>query len=138
VPSPAPEIGWHRIALQPVEAARAWFGDEAQPMVFQWHEEAFELPFGATRLAGSEACPQQAFAIGLHLAIQFHVELDEEKLRRWAALDTPQFRALQQRHASVHGGTAMCADLPRRLPQQQALADRLYARWLAPLRGAAG
>lgn len=135
--SPAPEIGWHRIRLQPGEAARSWFGDEAEPTVFQWHEEAFDLPPGAAWLAGSPACPHQAFAIGVHLAMQFHLELDAEKLQRWAALDTPQFHALQQRHASVHGGEAMCAAAPRWLPLQQALADRVYARWLAPLRGAA-
>lgn len=138
VRSPAPEIGWHGITLQPAEATRHWFGDAAAPTVFQWHEEAFELPTGATPLASSDACPHQAFTVGPHLALQFHVELDEEKLRRWAALDTPQFRALQQRHASVQGGAAMCTDLPRRLLQQQALADRIYARWLAPVRGGQG
>ncbi|HOM13274.1 MAG TPA: type 1 glutamine amidotransferase [Rubrivivax sp.] len=133
-PSPAPEIGWHDIGLEPVEAAHAWFGDRAVTRVFQWHEEAFELPIGATRLAGSAACLHQAFAIGPHLAMQFHVELDEEKLRRWAALDSPQFRALQRSHASVQGGAAMLAAAPRWLPRQQALAERIYARWLAPVR----
>ena len=80
---------------------------------------------------GSEACPNQAFAIGPHLAMQFHVELDGEKLQRWAALDTPAFHALQRRHATVQSGPAMCAAAQRRLPLQQAVADRIYARWLA-------
>ncbi len=135
-PSPAPEVGWHRITLRPGDAARAWFGDDDTPTVFQWHEEAFALPQGATALACSAACPHQAFAIGRHLAMQFHVELDEEKLRRWVALDTPAFRALQQRHPTVQGGAAMCAALPARLKAQQALADRIYARWLGPQLGA--
>lgn len=134
--SPEPEIGWHRIALHATSEARDWFGQpDAVPMVFQWHEEAFDLPRGARLLAGSAACPHQAFAIGRHLALQFHVELDEAKLRRWAALDTPQFRAQQQRHATVQSGAAMLAALPRWLEQQQALAERLYGRWLDPVRG---
>ena len=138
VPSPAPEIGWHGMRLHSGDAARAWFGDAPSRIVFQWHEEAFELPPGAVPLADSPACACQAFAIGPHLAMQFHVELDEEKLRRWAALDSPQFRALQRRHASVQSGETMCASLSRWLPQQQALADLVYARWLMPVRGAAG
>ncbi len=133
-PSQAPEIGWHAMRLQPGETARAWFGDAPAPTVFQWHEEAFELPAGAVPLADSPACACQAFALGPHLAMQFHVEVDAEKLRRWAALDSPQFRALQQRHTSVQRGEAMCAALSRWLPLQQALADRVYARWLMPLR----
>lgn len=130
-PSPAPEVGWHALSLEPGATARDWFGDDPAPTVFQWHEEAFDLPAGAAGLATSPACPHQAFAVGPHLAMQFHVELDEEKLRRWATLDTPQYHALQRRHATVHSGAAMCADLARWLPRQQALADRIYARWLA-------
>ena len=135
VVSGAPEIGWHRIALHAAPEAHAWFGGaDPPPTVFQWHEEAFELPPGATLLAGSAACAHQAFAIGRHLALQFHVELDEAKLRRWTALDTPRFRAQQQRHRTVQSGAAMLEAMPRQLPAQQALADRLYGRWLAPVR----
>ncbi|MBL8360628.1 MAG: type 1 glutamine amidotransferase [Rubrivivax sp.] len=128
--SRAPEIGWQPMVLQDHPLARDWFGPEAgERRVFHWHEEAFELPPGATWLARSEACTHQAFAIGPHLAMQFHIEVDEEKLRRWAMLDTPAYRALQQTHRTVQSGAAMCADLPRLLQAQQALADRVYARW---------
>ena len=136
VASPAPEIGWLDIDLQATPEARDWFGEhDTSPTVFQWHEEAFELPPGATLLAGSTACPHQAFSIGRHLALQFHVELDEAKLRRWTALDTPQFHAQQRRHVTVQGGAAMLEAMARCLPQQQVLADRLYQRWLATVRG---
>lgn len=134
-PSPAPEVGWHAMTLQPTPTARDWFGDEAVTDVFQWHAESFDLPSGAIHLARSDACPHQAFAIGPHLGMQFHVELDEEKLRRWAALDTPQFQQLQREHpATVHSGRRMCAELRQKLSQQQGLADRIYSRWLAPMR----
>jgi GMP synthase-like glutamine amidotransferase len=135
--SPAPEVGWHPITLLDTPPARQWFGEDAPGPVFQWHEEAFDLPVGATRLACSAACPNQAFAVGPHLAMQFHLEVDEEKLRRWSLLDSEAYRSLQQRHASVHGGPAMRDAMAVHLPVQQALADRVYARWLAGVAGRA-
>jgi GMP synthase-like glutamine amidotransferase len=130
-PSIAPEIGWHPMTLAGHAQARDWFGDGEEPTVFQWHEEAFALPPGAVALAGSAACAHQAFAIGPHLAMQFHVEVDEEKLLRWSTLDTPAYHALQRRHATVQGGACMRQAMRRHLPAQQALADRIYARWWA-------
>jgi GMP synthase (glutamine-hydrolysing) len=50
--------------------------------VFLGHKEAVRrLPDGAVRLAGSMACPVQAFRLGEHVyATQFHPELDVEGL----------------------------------------------------------
>jgi GMP synthase (glutamine-hydrolysing) len=129
--SPAPEIGWQPLQVADDDAARDWFGHVGPRQVFQWHEEAFGLPAGAVALASSAACPNQAFAIGGNLAMQFHLELDEEKLCRWAQLDTPTYRAQQHRHDTVQSGDQMCAAMPGHLPAQQALADRIYAHWLA-------
>jgi GMP synthase-like glutamine amidotransferase len=131
VPSLAPEVGWHPMTLQAHPLVRHWFGTGELGPVFQWHEEAFELPVGATLLAGSAACAHQAFAIGPHLAMQFHVEVDAEKLCRWSMLDSLAYRALQQRHATVHSGSAMRQAMAVHLPDQQALADRVYSHWLA-------
>ncbi|WP_280150326.1 type 1 glutamine amidotransferase [Piscinibacter sp. XHJ-5] len=129
VPSPAPEIGWHPIRVVG-PAAATWFGDSPEPVVFQWHYDAFELPPRAQLLASSGACPHQAFAVGPHLAMQFHVELDDAKLRAWVAAHDERFLAAS--HApTVHDGPTMLNDAGRRLRLQQALADRVYARWLA-------
>ncbi len=130
-PSIAPEVGWHRMDVAPLPAAHDWFGETSQLQVFHWHEEAFALPPGAVALASSPACTHQAFAIGPHLGMQFHIEVDEEKLRRWATLDTPAYHALQQRHPSAHGGARMVAEMAQWLPRQQTVADRVYARWMA-------
>jgi GMP synthase (glutamine-hydrolysing) len=129
--SPAPEIGWQPMQLEPCSEAVAWFGSEARPTVFHWHFEAFELPRGAVALASSPACPHQAFAIGPHLAMQFHVELDEAKLAHWATSTDPHYLALQHRCDSVQSGPAMLAQAAHALPAQQRLAARLYRRWLA-------
>jgi len=129
--SPAPEIGWQGLQVRDDALARAWFGELTEHTVFHWHSEAFDLPPGAQPLATSAACPQQAFAIGPHLGMQFHVELDADKLARWSASQDPQYLALQRSCPTVQSGPAMRAEGERRLAQQQRLADRLYARWLA-------
>lgn len=132
--SPAPEIGWQPIEVADDPLARAWFGDEARPTVFQWHYEAFSLPPGATALARSAACPMQAFAIGPHLGMQFHVEVDAEKHGRWSRSVDPLYLATQQRHPdTVQSASAMQETGTWALGRQQALADRLYRRWLAAL-----
>lgn len=126
VDSPAPEIGWQPMDVLP--AGAGWFGAAGPVHVFQWHFEAFELPPGAERLATSRACPHQAFAVGPHLAMQFHIEVDAEKVGRWSLDSGERFRAVLGQ-AGVQDGAAMRAGLAARLPAHQALADRLYARW---------
>ena len=130
-PSPEPEVGWHSITLTDGPAASDWFGPAAELTVFQWHQEAFDLPSGATHLAGSAACPHQAFAIGPHLAMQFHVELDATKLAAWCAEAGSQHELEACRHPTVQRPAQMLAEAAALLPVQQALADRLYTRWLA-------
>lgn len=133
--SPAPEVGWHRIAPIASAAARAWLGDEPPPEIFHWHYEAFGLPEGAELLASSPACPHQAFAIGPHLAMQFHVELDAAKLLLWTAEPDADHEQARQRHASVQPFAAMHERATERLARQQALADRLYTRWWGGVAG---
>jgi GMP synthase-like glutamine amidotransferase len=130
--SPRPEVGWQPMQVV-VEspAARRWFGDEPEQIVYHWHSEAFELPPGAELLATSPNCAHQAFAIGAHLAMQFHVELDAAKLAVWAASVDPTFLRWQREYGSVQSGAAMLAQARDALPAQQRLADRLYRRWLA-------
>lgn len=131
VPSPRPEVGWQPMRVPDTAAARHWFGHPGEHVVFHWHVEAFELPAGAERIAGSAACPNQAFAVGRHLAMQFHLELDHRKLAAWSASTQADYLALQQAHpATVQDGARMRAEAPSALPAQQALADAIYRRWL--------
>jgi GMP synthase (glutamine-hydrolysing) len=131
VDSPAPEIGWQPLQVADSPAAASWFGAPAQRRVFQWHYEAFGLPPGGEGLAASDACPHQAFAIGPHLALQFHLEVDAEKLLRWSNDTGPRYRGALGRHETVQSGPDMRADLGLRLSSQQALANRVYLRWLS-------
>jgi GMP synthase (glutamine-hydrolysing) len=50
-------------------------------MVFQWHEDTYELPHGATLLATGDRIAVQAFRVGeVAWGIQFHQELDATEL----------------------------------------------------------
>jgi GMP synthase (glutamine-hydrolysing) len=133
--APAPEIGWQPLRVQEGPQAFAWLGAAGERRVFQWHYEAFDLPPGAVRLAGSAVCPNQAFAIGPHLAMQFHVELDEEKLERWSREEGPRWAVALAAHGSVQSGPQMRQGGVGQLATQQALADRIYAHWLGSVRG---
>lgn len=129
-PSPLPEIGWHGVDWR--AEAQSWFGDGAGVSVFQWHVEAFALPPGAQALGNSPACPHQAFALGRHLAMQFHVELDSAKLGVWTDEPDAAYRAGREQHpAQVQSVAEMLLDAPARLAAQQAMAARAYARWWA-------
>lgn len=52
--------------------------------VLHWHGDQFDVPACATRLAGTEACPNQAFSVGHSvLALQFHLEADPRRIESW-------------------------------------------------------
>lgn len=134
VDSPAPEVGWQTMTVDASDAAQAWFGAAGPCTVFHWHYEAFELPPGAQRLAGSAACPNQAFAIGPHLGMQFHIEVDAEKIGRWSQDDGVRYHEALARHTSVQTGAGMRDGIARHLAAHQALANRVYRRWIASAR----
>jgi GMP synthase (glutamine-hydrolysing) len=130
VTSPSPEIGWQTIDVADSAVAAEWFGRDRQRVVYHWHNESFELPAGAELLAGSAACPHQAFSIGKHLAMQFHVELDEMKLADWSASLDPEFLRLQRVCPTVQSGARMREQAAFALAAQQQFAATLYRRWL--------
>lgn len=133
--SGAQEIGWQRLDWH-AEAAE-WFGDEvlheSAPEVFEWHRDAFELPPGATWLAGNAASAHQAFSLaGCHLAMQFHVEVDQHKLGVWTAGHDPaRYREQGIDTRFIQSAVAIHRDGAARLAAQQRLAARAYARWLS-------
>jgi GMP synthase-like glutamine amidotransferase len=77
-PNPVKEIGWFPIHGTP-SAGNAHFSFPASATVFHWHGETFDLPPGATRLATSAGCENQAFQIGGSvIGLQFHLETTPE------------------------------------------------------------
>lgn len=88
-PNPQKEIGWFDIEL--TEAARAdpvFHGLDSPLKIFQWHGETFGLPEGATLLASSAACRNQAFRLGAATyGIQFHPEVTPDMISDWCRQD---------------------------------------------------
>lgn len=69
------EIGWFPIT-RVLPSVSSLFTFPSTLHVFHWHGETFDLPTGATLMAGSTACKNQAFQIGSSvIGLQFHLEM---------------------------------------------------------------
>ena len=128
--SPQPEIGWQSIDYENNTLVTHWFGSNPTPRVIQWHYETFSIPTGATRLATSTSCPNQAWAFGPHLAMQFHIEMDEIKAREWAEDEDPKWVAARAQYVTVQDRDGILSGIEPHLSQHQATADHIYQTWL--------
>lgn len=133
-PSPAPEIGWQALQVHDDPEARHWFGDAGAHRVMHWHYESFALPPGARWLARSAACPHQAFSLGPHLAMQFHIEVDRDKVLAWSEEVSASWDAAVGAHASVQTRQQMRDGLQAWLDAHQRLADRVFVTWMSAAR----
>jgi GMP synthase (glutamine-hydrolysing) len=107
-PGPAKEIGFKALTLTPEGEAGPLAAFRGNP-VLHWHGDTFDLPEGATRLASTDICLNQAFSVGTNaLAAQFHPEAGGPGFERWlightaelgqAGIDVP---ALRQENAGL-------------------------------------
>ncbi|CDY76700.1 GMP synthase-Glutamine amidotransferase domain [Caballeronia glathei] len=114
-PAAQKELGWHPLTLTEAGRASALRHLEAdgQPIpVFHWHGDTFDLPAGATHLASTPACANQAFTWGEHvLALQCHPEVLADRFESWlvaypgdiaqSATDVRSLREDTARHGPV-------------------------------------
>ena len=128
--SPQPEIGWQPIQYESKALVDEWFGMDPTDTVIHWHYESFSIPQGAVRLASSEACPNQAFAYGKHLAMQFHIEINEDKIDSWVNDDDDKWIEARQQYDSVQDKDTILNGIPTYLNKHQATADSIYRNWL--------
>ncbi len=77
------EIGFAPLTLTP-EGEASPLAVLGKVPVLHWHGDGFDIPAGATRLAGTPSCANQAFSVGRHvLALQCHLEADPRQIERW-------------------------------------------------------
>lgn len=110
-PAPQAEIGWYGVdsAVRPLAGDGPWF---------QWHSDRFEPPSDAVRLARSDLA-EQAFRIGRTVGLQFHPEVNESIVARWAGGGADELarhgldpaRLVEETRSHVARTRASCAGL---------------------------
>lgn len=125
-----PEIGWQDISYVDSQLTTDWFGREPTNKVIQWHYDSFSIPTGATLLASSNSCSNQAFSIGKHLAMQFHIEIDENKVETWVSEDDENWSLTRQQYDSVHSKLQILSDTPLYIEKHKQTAVNIYNKWL--------
>ncbi|HEX2657780.1 MAG TPA: gamma-glutamyl-gamma-aminobutyrate hydrolase family protein [Polyangia bacterium] len=116
------EVGWGPITLEGAPDEPAFEGLAREQTVLHWHGDTFDLPPGATWLASTPVCANQAFRVGPRaFGLQFHVEADAALAKRWAVEDADFVRAARGPH-----GTAEVLDESDRLAEAaRAPSERL-------------
>jgi GMP synthase (glutamine-hydrolysing) len=86
------EIGWYDLDVTEAGREDSVVGPlGGRPPVFQWHRYTFDLPHGASQLARTSTCEQQAFRYADNAyGFQFHLEADAALIERWLGL--PAYR----------------------------------------------
>lgn len=131
--NPVKEIGWGDVRVTDADTARPWLGETTQPMLaFHWHGETFSLPTGATRILDSVYCANQAYVLNdRHIGMQCHVEMTPELIASWCDNGAAEIAA--SGGPGVQTPVAIQTDLPVRIAQLHALADKIYSRWIQGL-----
>ncbi|MBI3563356.1 MAG: gamma-glutamyl-gamma-aminobutyrate hydrolase family protein [Gammaproteobacteria bacterium] len=124
-PGPCMEIGW--IPIHITQGSR-WTEDLTTHLdVFHWHGETFDLPARAEHLFRSDHFAQQGFAIGPHLALQFHVEVTAAMIEEWL---TRHSGDLQRRCYHDHDASTIRQQTPQKIASLHRTAATLLGRWL--------
>jgi GMP synthase (glutamine-hydrolysing) len=129
-PGPAPEVGVLPVLLTDEALADPVFaGTPRELLSLQWHGDTFDLPDGATRLAGSPAYPNQAFRVGADAyGVQFHLEVSAALAREWA--DVPAYAESLERVLGEGALDRLIAELEARADGLLSHGRRLFERWL--------
>ena len=131
--NPVKEIGWGEVTVSANDEAKKWFGGIAGFNSFHWHGETFSLPKGATHLLSSPYCANQAYAIGRHLALQCHIEMTLEMVKKWCDEGVDELAEAQSSPA-VQQANVMLQNLPLHCLNLNKMANQLYTQWLKGLR----
>jgi GMP synthase-like glutamine amidotransferase len=133
--NPVKEIGWNPVRVEDSPTARKWFGDDLRDFItFQWHGDTFAIPRGGERILTGTHCPNQAYVYDdRHLGLQCHIEMTPEMIESWIKSGR---REIEENRASpaVQPVEKITGEMPVRLPDLSANAERLYRRWITNLK----
>lgn len=126
-PGPAKEIGFSPLTLTDAGRASCLSVFEGKP-VLHWHGDTFDLPVGATLLASTQICTQQAFSLDRNaIGFQFHPEAGAAGFERWLIGHTCELAAAGK---SI---PALRADYERLAPLLAEPAQSCLRQWLNQL-----
>lgn len=82
--NPQKEIGWFPVTLTDAGLQSPLLpGFSRRFTAFHWHGDTFSIPPGATRLAETSVCRNQAFQYGEHvLGLQFHLDCSAASIQQ--------------------------------------------------------
>lgn len=129
-PASAKEVGWAPIMLTEAglrSPIRHLAGHETP--VLHWHGDTFDLPQGATLLASTEICTNQAFSWKkAGLGLQFHPEVRATQIERWFIGHACELSAL-----SMPALGQLRSDTLKFGPRLQNVARRSLEEWLGEI-----
>ena len=121
------EVGWHDISLLASAGQFPYFDDLPEKFtVFQWHAHIFSSPVGAIPVATSICTPCQAYVLGPHLALQFHLEMGAAII---SELTEKYAEDLMGESDCVQNRAEIMQNIDQRCVRTFDLADRLLVPW---------
>lgn len=125
---PSLETGWHAVEVVEAETDSDWVSDLPSTFTaFHWHGDTFSIPEGASLILGSQCCDHQAFVLGDHLAMQFHLEMMEDMVKEWSDLYASDLEKLS---GCVQSAEQMTKGLTEKIADLHKVADILLGEWL--------
>lgn len=127
----ASEFGWQEVTLTEAGLADPVLAGVPRSFpIFQWHDDTFTLPPGATRLAASAKVENQAFRIGRAVyGIQFHFEANCQVVSEWNE-QFAEYLAVHQPHWKERHPV----DARQLGPQAEAAGLAIARNWVATMR----
>ena len=92
-------------------------------------DDEFEVPAGATLLAGTEAYPHQLVRVGDSYGVQFHLEVTPEMVDEWLAI--PEYADALRTAGGEDGRETVRRQVAEAAGAMRAAADTAMRRWVA-------
>lgn len=149
------ELGWtrqKRVHSSDPEV-KDWFGPFEELEVFHWHGETFSIPEHCHLLVTGPDCANQAFQYKdkYVIGMQFHVEVDYDKIEAWIAAEHPSLFEDDKHveeilrdpnhpsqphysHAAMTKKELLHPVTHQKLEYSRDLADEVYSVWIQGLR----
>jgi GMP synthase (glutamine-hydrolysing) len=121
------ELGWSPLTLTAAgRASPVRHLDGAHTSMLHWHGDIFDLPAGATHLASTPVCENQAFSWGSNvLGFQCHPEVRADRFEPWLIGHAGEIAATEGVDVRQ-----LRADTARFGPALEEAARKMFGEWL--------